>query len=518
MLTKEEKLAIAGECLSSTAAMCKTVFPERFSYEWSRAHKEVCQLMDDDSIQFLAIAAWRGFGKSSLVHTGYTSRRIALRDKRYIVPVSATSKLAVLHSENLKRELTRNPIFTELFGSMRSTDSFSKEEWVANNPTKGCPGGTMVLPRGSGQQVRGILYDGHRPDLIIVDDLEDRDNVMSVEQRQKDKEFFFQDLVGCLDRSRKDHRIIYIGTVVHEDALLSNLLTNPSWTSVRYELCDDEFKSNWPERFSDADVRRIHDEFCDIGLEDAFYMEYRNLPQSKKSKPIQREHFKYYDHGDVMPESGIKVVLVDPAKTATAGSCDTAIVAALVDPVTNRVYLLDMLSAKLHPDEIYEQSYQMCRKHSATLLGVEVTGLNEHITWPFQNYLRMKAMPIQFIELKARRGPSQYTYGATAMNFGKESRIGASLVPLYRQGLVYHPTSHNILAQFEDQLLAFPRSKSVDLIDAFAYVSQFLSRGEIYMRSEEHGQHSSDWDDMLRMSAKREDEALSRLYGGLIGN
>lgn len=510
-LTKEEKIEVASKCLGDTAVMCKTIFPERFSYEWSDAHREVCSLLDDDTIPFLAIAAWRGFGKSSLVHIGHTSRRIAARDKRYIVPVSATSTLAIAHSENLKRELVRNANFVEIFGSMRTQDSFSKDQWIANNPTPDCPGGTMVLPRGCGQQVRGILYDGHRPDLIIIDDLEDRETVMSAEQRQKNREFLFQDLLGCLDRSRSDYRVVYIGTVLHEDSLLCSLLQNPGWTKVRYELCDDEFKSNWPQRFSSEDIKRIHDDFCNMGLEDAFYMEYRNLPQSQKNKPIQREHLKYFAP-ETLPKTAMIVVIVDPAKTVTSTACDTAIVVAAADPVTNRVFWLDAISDKMHPDRMYEESYAMCIKYNTPYLAVEVTGLNEHITWPFKNFLRMKTKPINFIELKARKGPSQYVPSGSK-DFGKDSRIGASLVPLFRQGLVYLVSNHPLLDRFQNQLLAFPRSADKDMIDAFSYISQFLHQGEIYMRSNVEAQEYDDWDRLLLMSAKREDEALSRLYG-----
>lgn len=510
-LSREEKLDIAEKCLSSTAVMCKTIFPERFEYEWSDAHREVCALLDDDTIPFLAIAAWRGFGKSSLVHIGHTSRRIAARDKKYIVPVSATSTLSIAHSENLKRELMRNPNFVEIFGSMRTNDSFAKDQWIANNPTPECPGGTMVLPRGCGQQVRGILYDGHRPDLIIIDDLEDRETVMNPDQRLKNKEFLFQDLLGCLDRSRHDFRVIYIGTVMHDDSLLCALLKNPSWTKVRYELCDDDFNSNWPQRFSSADIKRIHDDFCSLGLEDAFYMEYRNLPQSQKNKPIMREHFKYFDIS-TLPSTAMRVVLVDPAKTATSTACDTAIVVAAADPVTNRIFFIDAISDKMHPDRMYEESYAMCVKYNTPYLAVEVTGLNEHIVWPYRNFLRMKSTPINFIELKARKGPSQYVPHGS-QNFGKDSRIGASLVPMYRQGLVYHVSAHPLLARFESQLLDFPRSADVDMIDAFSYITQFLSQGEVYMRSNTVDTTYADWDEILRMSVQREDEALSKLYG-----
>lgn len=512
---KEDIEDIAEKCLSSTAVMCKTIFPSLFEYEWSESHKQVCKLLDDDSIQQLAIAAWRGFGKTSLVQLGYMARRLAARDKHYIVTVSESSKLAITQSENLKRELMRNIEFGQIFGNMRSKDSFSKEEWIANNPTSDCPGGTMVLPRGCGQQVRGILYDGHRPDLIVIDDLEDRKRIMSPDYNKEVREFFHQDLLNCIDRTRKGNRIIIIGTVLSEGSLLHGLIKSPHWTSVRLELCDDEFHSNWPERWTDEGIKALYDEFVESYLEDAFYREFRNLPQSTKNKPIMREHFKYYDS---CPDYAVKVVLIDPAKTTTDKSCDTAIVVGAVDVITGRVFVLDLVSSKLHPDEMHQQAYDLCRKYSTPFLGIEVTGLNEHVLWPLQNFIRQQSAPVQVTPLHARKGPSVYSLGGGAGK-GKPARIGSSLVPLYRQGLVYHPKDHPLLQRFESQLLAFPYGDDVDMIDAFSYIVQFMHGGDMYMSGEMPTEkEEEDWDELLKMSAKSEDRALAKLYGRSFDN
>ena len=65
--------------------------------------------------------------------------------------------------------------------------------------------------------------------------------------------------------------------------------------------------------------------------------------------------------------------------------------------------------------------------------------------------------------------------------------------------------------RFETQLLDFPRSADKDMIDAFSYISQFLQGGEMYMRNNTADTRYTDWDDMLKMSVRREDEALARL-------
>lgn len=203
-------------CCYSTKIACKTLFPERFSLPFSSLHDEIFKILDDDEIKLAAIAAPRGFGKTSIVNLAYPGKKIAFREKRFIVPISATATKAVMDGENLKRELLTNPIITELFGSIRS-DSFSKESWITST-------GTMVLPRGAGQQVRGILYDRYRPDLIICDDLEDPEAVENDELRAKLKRWFFADVLNAVNRAQNNWKIIVIGTILHEDSLLANLL------------------------------------------------------------------------------------------------------------------------------------------------------------------------------------------------------------------------------------------------------------------------------------------------------
>src|SRR5690606_28977398 len=97
-----------------------------------------------------------------------------------------------------------------------STKAFSKEQWVVNIAGKEI----CIMPRGAGQQIRGLLFKNHRPDRILVDDLEDPEKVDSAEGRAKTKEWFFADLMNCVDRGSKNWRIYVVGTILHEQSLL----------------------------------------------------------------------------------------------------------------------------------------------------------------------------------------------------------------------------------------------------------------------------------------------------------
>ena len=286
-LNKEEIKQIMSQCYASTKTFSNVLFPERFHRPFSELHDKIFDLLDDPTKQRVAIAAPRGFGKTTIDTIAYPAKKILFREKKYIVPVSATATSAVLQGENLKNELQANVDINALFGSMKS-NQFSKEQWVT-------AGDTMVMPRGAGQQIRGLLYHRYRPDLIICDDLETSEGVRSEEQREKLLDWFLEDVCNSVDRGSKDWKIIVVGTVLHEDSLLVRLLEDPEWASVELSICDDNLKSNWPDFLSDEDVVALHKSFKDKGKLDSFYREYRNIPVSTEDATFKQEYFHPYN-------------------------------------------------------------------------------------------------------------------------------------------------------------------------------------------------------------------------------
>ena len=123
------------------------------------------------------------------------------------------------------------------------------------------------------------------------------------------------------------------------------------------------------------------------------------------------------------------------------------------------------MAKKFYPDEVIDESLAMCTRLGSRILGVEVTGLNDWILYPFKNAVAEKHLNIEIVELKA--GTQK-----------KEERDAAALAPLYRRGQIFHNKS--VTAKLEAQLLSFPRCQRFDCIDAAAYTPIMLEQGERY--------------------------------------
>lgn len=467
---------VLAMCYRSTGVFCKTLLPEAFPTPWSPLHKEILDVLDSPH-QKICFAAPRGLGKTSLARA-LVEKSILFRDYEYVLYISNSETVATMQTENVKRELLTNREIRKLFGNVQINsddaeidEAFSKQSWVAF-------GNTLVMPRGAGQQIRGLIYKNYRPQLIIIDDLEKKEELENPENRRKLKEWFYADLLKCIDQYSKKWKIVYLDTLKHYDSLLQELLTSSDWQSKRLDLCDDDFNSKAPYLITTEELKEQVEIYRNKGMLDILYMEMRNLPISKEDATFRQEYFKYYEERDLDNAAIENVVIVDPAKTANMHSADSAIVGIGIDYSHNAIYIRDVVSGKFFPDDLYDEMFAMRRRLNAHVIGIEVTGLEEFIKQPITNEMlrRGPADAFEPVWLKARGG-------APDGEKGKIKRIG-SLSPYYRQGWVFHNKSN--CAKLEAQLLSFPRSGLVDVADATAYVIELLELGGRYFTAPDY--------------------------------
>lgn len=489
---------ILVESYRSTKIFAKVFFPDRFSSNFSKLHDDIFDLIDSKE-QKVAIAAPRGIGKTSIVGLALAAKKIVFEDSKFLPYVSKSFDSSLLQSENLKIELAVNPLIRQVFGTVKASggdgadSSFSKKSWIArfNDESHG----TLVYPRGSNQQVRGILYKNSRPDFFIFDDFEDSDEVMNEELRMKLKVRFFADFMKAVSRVDKNWRAIYIDTLKHEDALLQNLLDSKDWTSIRLELCDDNLKSNAPEFVSDEEIKAEHESHREQGLLDVFYREYRNLPISKEDAVFREEYFKYYvEGGDQLivytdastdPEKIplrelTNIIIVDPAKTVKLSSADSAIIVVGIHRQSRKIFVRNVVAGKMEPDELLNSAFEQCQIFRAVVLGVETTGIERWISQPIENLLR--------IRVKAGMTVPIY-YAISASKSTKPKRV-ASLAPYYKMGFIFH--NKNSCQKLESQLLMFPRSKLWDVMDGLSHLMPLMDQFSYFFDPEDFGSESEE--------------------------
>ena len=509
-LNKEDLDYILAQCVTDIKSTCGIIFPEIFYSEFSILHQQIFDLINSGHKK-IAIAAPRGIGKISIARA-VVARAILFRLTNFIVYVSNSATSAEMQTENLKRDLIGNRMIRQLFGNIKESidygdvagidESFSKKSWTAF-------GSMFILPRGAGQQVRGLNWSNNRPGLIIIDDLEDKNEIQSKENREKLKDWFDSDLMKTEGKYDKGTIFIYIDTIKHEDSILVDLMNSPEWASIQLAICDQHYNTYDPNYMSTEEIKAEVEEHRRKGKLDLFYMERMNMPISLEDAIFKPDAFNYFDDlGDrlVVPgvdgttdevrnSSLIHVTIVDPAKTVKIQSAESAIVTIAVDRTSRKIFIRDIVSRKFYPDEIYDEMFRQVTIFKSYILGYEVTGLNEFIIQPIESECRVRNLYPLLIQLQARKGVNEK---------GKAERI-KTLAPLYRLGYMYH--NKNNCSPLEIQLLSFPRSKLWDVMDAVSYITHIMDSQSIYFDpdsdlSSDEENLDSEYDELLEEDGK----------------
>ncbi|EEZ5537900.1 hypothetical protein EY403_08335 [Shigella sonnei] len=185
-----------------------------------------------------AIAAPRGEAKSTLVTQLFTLWCVIRGIKHYPVIIMDSIDQAYPMLEAIKAELTFNPRlkhdFPEVCGQGRVWQMGTIV--TANN--------IKITVAGSGKKLRGLRHGPYRPDLIVLDDIENDENVRSPEQRDK-LEAWLKKTVLPLGEAGGKTDVLYIGTILHYDSVLSRTLNNPMWRTARFKAI-----LQWPVNMS----------------------------------------------------------------------------------------------------------------------------------------------------------------------------------------------------------------------------------------------------------------------------
>ena len=111
----QELNQILSQCSVSTRMTALTFFPERFYMPFAEdIHGKIFDLIDGPE-QKVAIAAPRGYGKTSIVALALIARWILFHHTGFVVYINKSHDAASLQTENLRRELVTNKeILTKL--------------------------------------------------------------------------------------------------------------------------------------------------------------------------------------------------------------------------------------------------------------------------------------------------------------------------------------------------------------------------------------------------------------------
>lgn len=414
-------------------------------------HKELWNLCCASS-QWVDVAAPRGHAKSTAGTLSFTLAAVLFGFRDFVMIVSATEKQAVDHLQDIRVQLTENEALIETF----QVHGLSKD----NEAEIICHVGNRVFKivgKGAEQKLRGIKWRNKRPNLVMVDDIEEDEQVMNPDRREKLMHWFTNALLPagsdeCLFR--------VFGTILHLDSLLQGLQNDPMWLSKCYRAhaAFDDFSSIlWPEKFPESRLRRTRDMFVRKNNPSGYSQEFLNLPVADTDRYFRPEWFVGMNEEDRrMPKRFYSAI--DFAIDEKTRSDRTAIVTFGVMS-DNRLAIVDCRAGRWDSLEILDQMFEIHEVFEPEIFVAE-TGMIQKALGPFLNAEMIRRDQYLNIEMKT---PS------------KDKRARAkSLQGRMRAGGVVVDSEAEWYPDYYNEMTTFPRGDHDDRVDASAWIGLIL--------------------------------------------
>lgn len=237
---RAERRRLVGDPDQGFEFFAKTYFPHYVKGPPSRLHKHLyadlpAMLLTEAGAgrkghRKLKIAP-RGAAKSTLVSQIYVLWVTLRRLKRFVAVVMDTYEQAALMVEAIKVEIESNPRLAYDFPEFAGAGRRWREGEIVTRSD------CMILGAGARQKLRGRRFGPHRPDLVILDDIENDENVLSPAYRDKLQSWVEKTVMklgppdGSLD-------LVIVGTVLHFDAVLVRLSRQPGWQVSHFKAVE----------------------------------------------------------------------------------------------------------------------------------------------------------------------------------------------------------------------------------------------------------------------------------------
>jgi predicted phage terminase large subunit-like protein len=435
-----------------------------------------------------ADAAPRGNAKSTWTTLGLPLQVAAYKQRKFTLVLSETKSQAEDFISFIKLELETNERLKQDFPELCDEGPVRRADTIITR------NGIKIRGAGAGQKLRGMRHGAKRPDLVICDDLENDEAVESPEQRKKLEKWFSKALLKI---GQPDTVYIVIGTILHYDSLLSDLLKRPGWKGKKFQSVISWSKSKlwdaWAAIFADITVGKEEAE----NRADAFFADHREemlagtevlwperepyyylmkmrlsdgpaaFDSEKQNEPInpedclfKEEWFTFWDDADIDLSNLPLYAAIDPSLGKKSKKADPS--AILAGRYHNGILWLEIADIeKRHPDQIIEDVLIYHQRNHIHLAGVETVQFQQFFKDTLEKIAHERNLTLNIVEIQQSQD--------------KTMRI-QSLQPWVKNGWIRFRRNMRVLI---DQMQKFPMADHDDGPDALEILKRLIEAAQL---------------------------------------
>ncbi len=430
--------------------------------------------------RFVAIAAPRSHAKSTCLTFSFVLAAILFRQHDFVIICSGSTSTSVLFLNDIKNEIIENTEIQDLFGIPRDENgrvSFIKEteddiiiEFEDGHKCR-------LMAKGAEQKLRGLKWGSKRPDLIVGDDLEDDEQVLNKDRREKFRKWFMGALIPALSM---DGKVVIVGTILHLDSLLERLMPTEHgkytvhdglkmysskkigmWHSVKYKAHNENFsKILWKERYTEGWFADKYEEYNRQGMPEVYAQEFLNKPLDESNLYFKRTDFVGRTDEDKKKDLNY-YVSVDLAISESDRADYSVYVVGGMDQ-NGILHIVNVIRERMDGFEIAKTLLTLQRIYEPVCFGIEDMQVSKSIG-PFLNRLMIEENCfLNIVPLKPHKTD-------------KITRA-RSIQARMRAGAVKFDKAADWYQTLESEMMRFPRDKHDDQVDGMAYLGIILDK------------------------------------------
>jgi predicted phage terminase large subunit-like protein len=443
----EEVERIRRACRESLKFLCKEILGMR---DWSRVHDDLAVFMRRPSKRKLILVP-RNHLKSSIITKGWSIQQMLKNPDIRILIANATWDNSRKFLGSIQKYLTWGSVLPQYFGHFESQNwnqfdcTVKQRKAVLDSPT--------WVTTGVDKEQTSQHYD-----IIIADDLVGPQNVQTKEQRQKVFDYY----LSLFDLLEPEGVIVAPGTRYHQDDLYSRILEEAeeqkNWDVFLRTAFNPDGSILFPEKFTLEKLNEIRNK---PGGKLHWFSQYENNPINPEAADFKIEQIRFYEPGS--PNPGSLYLTVDPAISLSRDADFSAFVVA-GQFSDRRIRVVDCLRRRVIPSDLVDQIFALVAKWKLHRIGLETFSFQKTLKYEIQRQQRARNIFFAVDELGRRNA------GKEEPPLSKEARI-RRLQPYFEQGLI---EIRRDMQELVDELVAFPRGKHDDMIDALSYQLDYL--------------------------------------------
>lgn len=441
----------------------KVAFPPVLKTAWQLLRQLI--LKPDRKFPQLALGIPRGHAKTTVCKL-LVLFVILFTKRQFILVVCSTEQNAINIISDVIDMLNHSNIL-ELFGDWKLGVETDKQNLKKFN-FKGRP--IILAGIGTGGSLRGMNIKNQRPDLMLFDDIQTREDAESKVISEGIERWMY----GTAMKAKSPHGCMFLfaGNMYPTPySLLRKLKDNPTWIKFISGAILADGTALWPELRPISDL--VEELNTDIagGHPEIFFSEVLNDVEAGTNSKTDLSLIRpwKWDSTHDLPQG--KAIIIDPASNKLGGD---SVSIGYMEVYDGYPGLRELYEGNISPGETIKQALRMALKHGVRLIAVESTSYQYTLLYWFQEVCKqLNITGFDFVEV--------YTG-----NYSKNARITDALKILTAGEMFVHPDVKSAVINQIIHWNPLRRNNTDGILDLLSYMPRVLELYGPMLASESH--------------------------------